>query len=451
MNNSYWWQSLPSWENLAPISATEVVDVAIVGAGYTGLWSAFFLNQIAPDLKISIYESDHVGFGASGRNGGWVSSLWPTPLSKIVKATNTDTAINFQRLLHSTIDDFGETLRRCGISADFQKSGTVNLARSPQQLTRLQSELAQYQTLGFNEGDYTLTKDLNKLPQATNVLAGLVSPHCASIQPAKLVRQLAELVKSKGASIYERSRVTKVNPNELLVNGFKVRAKFILVATEGYGHTLIPRATAPIHSLMFISDEIPTQLLDDLKLKPGVTFNDARNLIIYGQRTANNRIAFGGRGAPYRMGSKTGSKVEFHQPAFAYLQAALTEMFPPLAQYVRQPSHCWGGPIGVSRDWQPSIRFNSITGLITAGNYVGDGVAAAYLAGQTIAELVISHTSDRTNLPWVNHQSRNWEIEPIRYLLINSARVAIELADRIEQRSGRETPLSKLLWRILKG
>lgn len=451
MNNSYWWQALPDWERLAPLAVAEEVDVAIVGAGYTGLWSAFFLNQLAPDLKISIYEADHVGFGASGRNGGWVSSLWPTPLAKISKTSGVDAAVNFQQLLHAVIDDFGNTLKQNGIYADFQKSGTVNLARSPQQLSRLNSEIAQYRSLGFDESDYSLTNDLTKLPKATNVIAGLVTPHCASIQPAKLVRQLAEVVMANGVSIYERSRVTKIASRELLVNNLTVKAKFILIATEGYGHALLPRATAPIHSLMFISDEIPADLLDDLRLKPGITFNDARNLIIYGQRTANNRIAFGGRGAPYRMGSKTGSEVEFHQPAFSFLQSALAELFPPLVEYLSKPSHCWGGPIGVSRDWQPSIRFDARTGLITAGNYVGDGVAAAYLAGQTIAQLVTNQSSTLTELPWVNHRSRNWEVEPIRYLLINSARVAIELADRLEQISSRETPLTKLLWRILKG
>ena len=451
MNNSFWWESLPKWESLPSLSTASEPDVAIIGAGYTGLWSAYFLSKLNPDLSIQIFEKEHVGFGASGRNGGWVSSLWPVSLTKLAASTNQEVAISFQILLHDLVKQFGQTLTEEKIDADFALAGTVNLARSTAQLKRLNQEITEYQDFGFSADHYHLTNDLSTLPNATNLLAGLISPHCASIQPAKLVRNLAHVVLKQGTEIFENSAVTNLDGNQFTANGHRVSAKYVLVATEGYRHQLIKRITAPIHSLMFITDPIPADLLTQLRLKPGQTFNDSRNLIIYGQRTADNRIAFGGRGAPYRFGSKTGHEVELHQGAFRYLKNALSEMFPDLSEYVANPSHFWGGPIGVSRDWQPSINFDPESGVITAGNYVGDGVAASYLAGKSIAELITKTNSDLLSLPWMHHKSRKWEIEPIRYLLINAARISISAADKLEQKLKKETLLTKVLWRLLKG
>lgn len=451
MNNSYWWESLPSWTPLPRVSESAEIDVAIIGAGYTGLWSAYFLKKQNPSLKIQIFEKEHVGFGASGRNGGWVSSLWPVSLRKISATTDHETARNFQSILNAVVQQFGQTLHTENIDADFNQAGTVNLARSASQLQRLRTEVDEYREFGFGSSDYNLVEDVAQLPNATNTIAGLFSPHCASIQPAKLARALAKVVIAQDTDIFENSAVSHLSAHKLMVNGHYVTAKHILVATEGYRHELLHRVTAPIHSLMFISDSIPADLLASLRLKPGQTFNDARNLIIYGQRTADNRIAFGGRGAPYRLGSKTGASVELHSGAFSYLKKTLIEMFPDLTEYISKPSHYWGGPIGVSRDWQPSINYNPETGIINAGNYVGDGVAASYLAGQTISDLVTTTKSELTQLPWVNHQSRKWEIEPIRYFLINAARISISTADLIEQKVGKETILTKALWRLLKG
>lgn len=450
MNNSFWWQSLPPWQPLPPLAESIDVDVAIVGAGYTGLWSAYFLHKAQPNLQIAIFEAEHVGFGASGRNGGWVSSFWPTPIRSIAKKHGPEIAIDFQRYLHKLVDEFGQEISVAGIDADFDKAGTVNLARSEAQKHRLLAELDEYRSLGFTSADYDFTLELSKLPAATNVQGGLTSPNCATIHPAKLVRGLAEKVLSQGTKIFENSRVSEMSSNQLKVNGKNIYAKSILIANEGYRHELIPRATAPIHSLMFISDPIPKELLDELRIKPGLTFNDARNLIIYGQRTAENRIAFGGRGAPYRLGSKTGTNVEMHQPAFSYLKSALGEMFPPLVEYLNQPSHTWGGPIGVARDWQPSIWIDRKSGIISAGNYVGDGVAASYLAGQTVADLITEQKTKRISFPWVQHRSPKWEVEPARYFLINAARTAIGLSDRLEAKMGSQSMVSKLLWRILK-
>jgi glycine/D-amino acid oxidase-like deaminating enzyme len=451
MNNSFWWRELTPWQPRAAIDQNLDLDIAIIGAGYTGLWSALYLKELKPELNIAIFEAQHVGFGASGRNGGWVSALWPVQLNEIASQHGAEVARNFQIVLHELIDEFEQTLNKYSILADFQKSGTMNFARSQPQLTRLKRELTEYQKFGFGDSDYHLSSDLTSLPDATNLLGALISPHCASIHPAKLVRALAERVENLGVTIYENSEVAKLSPHKITVNNQQIEAVQIVVATEGYRDQLLPRTTAPIHSLMFITDSIPAPLLDELRIPAGITFNDARNLVIYGQRTAANSIAFGGRGAPYQFGSKTGTQVELHQGAFKYLQSALIQMFPALQPYSSTPTYTWGGPIGVSRDWKPSVTYNPKTGIATAGNYVGDGVAASYLAGQTIADLLTARTSSISNLPWVNHSSKKWEVEPIRYLLINAARVAISSADRIEQILNRETAISKILWRMLKG
>ena len=453
MNTSFWWESLEPWIKRPSLTSNLDVDVAIVGAGYTGLWSAYWLMKTDPNLKIVILEAEHVGFGASGRNGGWVSALWPAPLDSIVKQRGKQRAFEFQSRLQELIPEIGETLKTENIVADFKLAGTAVFATNQAQLNRLKSENQSYLDLGFNESDYKIDYELANLPLVPDLIAAHTTRHCASINPAKLVTQLAKVVEKQGVQIFETSRVTLIEPNKVFTNTFQVKAKNIIQATEGYSYSLKHnrRKIAPIHSLMFATDQIPESLLTKLRIEPGQTFADARNLVIYGQRTSDNRIAFGGRGAPYRFKSQVGKHVEMHQSAFEYLQLALVGLFPDLKPYVHSGNHKWGGPIGVTRDWRPTVSVDPKSGVCYAGGYAGDGVAASYLAGQTLADLITNTHSVRTTDPWVNHQSPNWEIEPIRFILINFVSKLISFADRKEESANKQSWMMKKLWKILKG
>jgi len=264
---------------------------------------------------------------------------------------------------------------------------------------------------------------------ATDVLGGVYSPDCAALHPARLVRGLASAVEDRGVDIFEGTRVLSLNRGTVVTDHGTVTAGTVVRALEGYtaqlpGHR---RALAPVYSLMIATEPLPAADWDRIGLARRETFTDERHMIIYGQRTADDRLAFGGRGAPYHFGSRIRPSYDQAPEVFDSLRHTLTDMFgirPDIA-------YRWGGPLGIPRDWMPSVGLTD--GVAWAGGYVGDGVAAANLAGRTLADLITGAESSRTTLPWVGHRSRRWEPEPLRWLGINAALRATNLRDTLEK------------------
>jgi glycine/D-amino acid oxidase-like deaminating enzyme len=182
-------------------------------------------------------------------------------------------------------------------------------------------------------------------------------------------------------------------------------------------------------------------------LENRATFADHRHMIIYGQRTADGRIAFGGRGAPYHYGSSVRGSFDAEPAVHALLRRTLTELFPGLegARF----THAWGGPLGIPRDWHSSVAFDRGSGLAWAGGYVGDGVATTNLAGRTLADLITGADTPLTGLPWVGHRSPRWEPEPLRWLGVNAGLWTMRLADRSEARRGRPSRVAGAVGRLL--
>jgi glycine/D-amino acid oxidase-like deaminating enzyme len=429
------------------------VDVAIVGAGYTGLWTAYYLLDHDPTLRIAVLEKEIAGFGASGRNGGWCSALFPATVEKIAAASTRDKAIALQRAMQLTIDEVGSVAATNGIDCDFDKGGTVSLIRSGPQLVRARGELEHARAWGRTEDDLSLldASEARERVGATDVLGALFTPHCAAIQPAKLVRGLADVVERKGAVIYEGTAATAISPRRVDTRNGVVRAEVVVRATEGYTASLpgYRRALAPVYSLMLATEPLPQSFWDAAGLRDRETFNDLRHLIIYGQRTAGGRFAFGGRGAPYHYGSQVSPNFDREPAVFDALRRILVELFPALADVA--VTHTWGGPLGVPRDWFASVGLDRATGLAWAGGYVGDGVATSNLAGRTLADLILRRDTDLVALPWVNHRSRAWEPEPLRWLGINSALSIVTSADDAELKTNRPSRRAALVDRLTGG
>jgi glycine/D-amino acid oxidase-like deaminating enzyme len=218
-----------------------------------------------------------------------------------------------------------------------------------------------------------------------------------------------------------------------------IRADNVLRCTEGYTCKLpgLSRAILPLHSMMVATEPLPDSIWKEIGLDGRPTFGDHRRVITYGQRTADDRLAFGTRGL-YYYGSGIRNYFDRDDPVFDHPRATLLEFFPSLADV--EITHCWGGAIGVTRDWKPFIRFDPRTGLGAVGGYAGNGVAAANLAGRTLAELVLREATERTSFAWVNRSSRNWEPEPLRWLGAQGVLRMGEWADSAE-RKGRSAGL----------
>ncbi|HTF11045.1 MAG TPA: FAD-binding oxidoreductase [Asanoa sp.] len=426
------------------------VDVAIVGAGYTGLWTAYYLISADPSLRVAVLEQSYAGFGASGRNGGWCSALLPSSLPSLARRHGRAAAVALQRAMNSTVDEVGRVCAVEGIACDFHKGGTVTVARSPAQLARAAADVSSAASFGFPEVTLLSAAAASARVGATSVLGGVFTPHCAAIQPAYLVRGLASVVAARGVAVYEGTPVSALRPGVVETPFGTVRAPVVVRATEGYTAGLpgYARSVAPLYSLMVATPPLPSSVWDAIGLADRETFSDFRHLIIYGQRTADGRLAFGGRGAPYHFGSSVSPSFDQEPAVFEALRRTLGALFPVLRP-VAEIEYAWGGPLGVTRDWTASVGLDRSTGLAWAGGYVGDGVGTSNLAGRTLADLILERSSDLVELPWVGHRSPRWEPEPVRWLGINAALRATASADAAEARTGRASRRATMIDRLI--
>ena len=451
---SLWWDTLPDDLRTplgSPLPGAADADVAIVGAGYTGLWTAYYLIRADPSLRIAIVEAEQAGFGASGRNGGWASALFPASIAALAKRSSRDAAIRMTRAMQATVDEIGAVAAAEGWDIGWAKGGTVVAARSPLQRDRARAEIDEWRSWGFGEDDYAYldADDAARRIGATDVLAATYTPHCAAIHPARLARSLAREVVAAGVRLYEQTPAIAIEPGVVRTAHGDVRAPIVVRATEGYTRTLAGevRTLAPVYSLMLATEPLPDAVWQDVGLGQRETFSDGRRLIIYGQRTADGRLAFGGRGAPYHFGSRISPEQDRDPAVHAALWRVLTDLFPAVAG--ASVTHTWGGPLGIARDWWASCGLDRATGLAWSGGYVGDGVGTANLGGRTLADLILDRRTDLIDLPWVGHSSPRWEPEPLRWAATNLGLRVMTRADTVEERTGRPSRAAEVFARQL--
>jgi glycine/D-amino acid oxidase-like deaminating enzyme len=443
---SLWHDSLgDTFTQRAPLSTEDTQrewDVVIMGAGYTGLWTGLALTQSQPDISILVLEKEIAGFGASGRNGGWCSALFPTSPGALVDRHGLEAASALRRAMVEAVPSVGKWSAELGIDCDFVQGGTTTLVRSDIQRHKAEESLADSARVGVDQLSWL---EPAQTLQATETLGAVVDPACARLHPAKLVRGLARVAEERGVRIAEGTEVLRYESGTVETSRGVVRAGVIVDAMEGYRSQLkqTRRHSLPLYSLMIATEPMPDSVFDDIGLAHGMTFADFRSLIIYGQRTADNRIAFGGRGAPYHWGSSIKPDYDRVPAVFSALEHTLGELFPQVKSY--SITHTWGGVLGVPRDWHASVTFDATTGIARAGGYVGDGVGLAHLAGLTLADLILGKTTERTALPFVGHRSPQWEPEPLRFAGATAAIMGVSLADRIEAKTGKPSIVSKLI------
>jgi glycine/D-amino acid oxidase-like deaminating enzyme len=446
----HWWRSLggpPSPR--PPLPGPASADVVIVGAGYTGLWTAYYLKRAQPSLEIVVLEREHAGFGASGRNGGWISGFFSGPARAYERrGQSSDSAFAaLQRTMFDTVEEIATVISEHRIDADYVKGGRLEVALNDAQLQRLRQEITYGRAHGLDEPDlHELTADeLQARLRVAGVVGGSFSPHVARVHPAKLLTALAATAEELGVKIYESSPVSTIRAREALTPRGSVKARWVVRATEGYTAELpgLRRALAPINSSMIITEPLAPWVWEQIGWDGGEVLADSAHVYVYLQRTADGRIAIGGRGVPYRFGSRTDGRGATAVATVESLHAKLRAMFPAAAD--AKVDHAWSGVLGVPRDWCVSIDADPRTGLAWAGGYVGEGVAAANLAGRTLRDLVLETPSSLTSLPWVGRRPPPWPPEPLRWSAIRGTYSLYRLADRVEQRTQRPSRLGRLV------
>ena len=449
---SMWLDGVPG--ELAPrpaLSGSVEVDVAIVGGGYTGLWTAYYLKKADPSLRVAIVEKEIAGFGASGRNGGWCSSFFAASPGTIADEFGREAAIAMQRAMFATVDEVGRVVADEGIDARYHKGGTLTLATSEAQIPRLLEEIEHEREWGFGESDYAyLTADETaQRLRVEGCLGAMYSPHCACLDPARLARGLADVAERLGVTIYEQTPALALTPHEVPTPDGALKADVVVNALEGYvaalpGHA---RDMVPLYSVMIATEPLPQSFWDEVGWSGREVFGDERYLLIYCMRTKDDRIALGGRGAPYHFGSKIRDDYDLAPKVFGELHDVLKGLFPALGG--ARVTHTWGGCLGVPRDWFTSVGYDKQTGMAWAGGYVGDGVSTTNLAGRTLAELISGADHELGGLPWVGHKSPRWEPEPLRWLGVNLSLAMMGSADRVEARTGKRSKRADLTARLI--
>lgn len=443
------WADDRNEERRAQLSGSTSVDVAIVGAGFTGLWTAYYLLTSDPTLRVAIIEREHAGFGASGRNGGWASAIFPVSLDRVEKLYDKRSALALQAAMNATVTEIGDVVAQEGISCDYSKDGFVSLARNKAQWERAQRTVKHSNDYGLSEQWSLMSaQDASATIAATDVLGATYTPHCATIQPDHLVRGLAHTVEELGATIYEGTKALDISGGRVRTPGGDVTADFVVRATEAYTPQFAEhrREVAPMYSLVVATEPLPLHVREELGLDKRIAFNDMRNLRIYAQTTSDGRIVFGGRGAPYHFGSKVGEEFDHNDKIHNKIVATMHDFFPSLRN--AEITHRWGGPLGVPRDWFPSVGLDREAKLAWAGPYVGDGVATSNLAGRIVRNLVLGHDEEINRLPVVNHKSKKWEVEPLRWLGVNAGLQAASLADTEEKRLESPSKVAALLEKL---
>ena len=412
--------------------------VAIVGAGYSGLWTAISLKKLQPSADVLVLDAEEPGFGASGRNGGWCSALFPVGLDDLARLHGADRARRMQAAMNATVADVEQFVVDNSIDCDWTRGGTVTVATNPAHEERLRQQAQTFVRHGFHDVTMIGKESVDELLRVEGARSGLYSPHCAALHPLKLLNGLVRIARDLGVRIVGNSRVHSIQAGVVqLADGRRMTSDWVVRATEGFTPGLKDerRSVLPIWSYMVATEPLSEAVWRSIGWESRVTVADGRNMVTYAQRTADGRIAFGGRGVGYPFASRISSRLDVSPRVHQGIIETMHEMFP--ATRSARITHRWGGALAVPRDWHPSVTIDRERRLVTMGGYSGDGVAASHLAGRTAAALITDSNDDITTLPWVNHRSPKWEPEPLRWIGFNALSRLPDWADRVERRTRR--------------
>lgn len=441
---SFWYADHGLPQQYRPhLPGETTADVAIIGAGFTGLWTAYYLRKAAPELRVVVIEKEFAGFGASGRNGGWCMGTFSWDHERYAQTHGRALVLEMVKALESAVPEIARVCAAEGIDADLRETEELVLATNPSQLQRLQEEIEYRNHWGDGHRVRLLGEDeVRQRVNVPNTLGAATVSGMLRVQPAKLVRGLAEAVEGAGAEIYEGTEVLRYGPSAVTTAHGIVRAPIILRATEGFTATLPGhrRDWVPLNSAQIATVPLPPEAWAEIGWEGHELIGDLANGYCYCQRTREGRITVGSRGVPYRFGSSMDDNGSPDPVTIERLQAILKQHFPVAANY--PIDHAWCGVVGVPRDWCASVGLDRETGLGWAGGYVGEGVSTSNIAGQTLADLALGRETVLTGLPWVNRRLQRWEPEPLRWLGINAMYGLLSAADRHERKL--TTPATRL-------
>lgn len=459
---SHWLATAGDLSPRAALAGDHDVDVAVVGAGFTGLWTAWYLLQRDPSLRVAICEAEIAGYGASGRNGAWCSAGIGLSVAGLAQRYGPAAARDVVMTMRETVDEVARACDLAGIDAQYRKGGMLHIARGPHDRPVLRAGTLALRRLGIDGGlEHLSAQQLAKRVRVSRAEGAVFDPNCATIHPGLLVRGLAAAVERRGAALFERSPVTRILPRGstdgerhdrpvVITRRGRIRADTVVLATEAWTARLAGwrRALLPIYSLIVLTEPLTDTQWEHIGWHGHECLSSQRLTVDYLSRTTDGRILFGGRGAPYHFGSRIAPRFDRHTATHRLLRQMLLDWFPVLTGTGIAAQ--WGGPLGMPRDWLPNFRHDPATGIAAAWGFTGQGVAASNLAGRTLTDLITGHDTPLTHLPMAGHRSRHWEPEPLRWLGARYIQRSLARIDERAERTGRAPNGRSLAERLMR-
>ncbi len=415
------------------------VDVAIVGGGFSGLWTAYQLLEADPAIRVAVLEASRVGFGASGRNGGWLMAAPPADLRVWERKFGIDAVRRAQGVLLDAVREVAAIDGLEQLGSGVRLAGALTVARSAAEEARLRARHDALVRWGWpaHRISWLDADDVRERTGARGVRGGQHVEPCGTLHPVALVRGLAEAVRRRGGQLYERTRATEIATGRVVCEGAGVvRAAKVVLATEaftiqqpGQGRRYLPLA-----STMIATAPLPSEIQAQIGWQAGEAVGDARHLFFYAQHTRDGRIAIGGRGAPYRLGSGLAIDGDADPATTARLEQTLRELWPQTEGVPVE--HRWSGSLAVPRDWCASCGVDPQTGIGWLGGYAGHGVAASFVLARSLAAQLRGVPDPDGPQPWTAHRARAWEPEPLRWLASQAIVRILGSADEVEARGG---------------
>ncbi len=418
------------------------VDVAIIGGGYTGLWTAYHLLAEDPGLRVVILEREAVGFGASGRNGGFAMTLLDLSLDLLRRNHGDDDARLAHEAVAASVDAIGATIETEGIECEWRHGGLLMVATNPGQLERLERDRVAAEELGLAGFTRLSASETQAEVHSPTYLAGLREDHCGVLHPAKLARGLARAVEARGGVIHEHTAVTDITETtggaapgsvtgsvtgsaaglRVVTERGTVRASQVVLATNAWAahQRWVGRRVVPLYTYIALTEPLSDEQWDSVGWDSHCGIEDKRNFVHYYRRTLDGRILWGGSDGIIHYGGRIAPRHDRHGATLARLRRTFDRTFPQLAGV--RFTHHWGGPVGITTSLVP-VFGTLLEGRLHYGvGYNGHGVAPSHTGGLILRDKVMGRDSDLTKLCFVDRRAVPFPPEPVCWLASEATR-----------------------------
>lgn len=438
MNRStvgYWHETIDP-AIAAPLRGAARVDVAIVGGGFTGLSTAYELKRAAPHLRVAVLEAETIGYGASGRNGGFAMTLFGLQMSVTAARFGKRHAREAHRYMERAVDRVGELVRQHAIDCDYELTGLITVANAPAQAKRLRHEVRLARELGLEGIEWLDAAETRRRVDSPLYLGARAEARCALVNPAKLALGLKQIAAESGAEIYEQTPVGALTIGDQLrleTPYGEVTADKVVLATNAF-NTRFPQLAGmayPVYTYIVLTEPLSAEQLAPIGWTGRQGIEDGRNLVHYYRLTADNRLLMGGGDVALTYGGALGRDDDAR--VFADLERFVGRVFPSLRG--ARITHRWGGPVSVPLDMAPAIGYvGRDRRVIYSLGCVGHGVAMTIMNGQLLRDLALERQTELTELFFVNRWTVPLPPEPLRFAAGHAIRAGLLGQDLLDER-----------------